>query len=87
MSATSRESYIRRALIDGFVDGKINAVSWRRCVQVALEGLPADQVPPIFDDVMPSYQKLLKDPRLQTDPGLAERLAPSSANSCTASIR
>ena len=48
---------------------------WRRCVDVALKGLPADQVPSMFDDVMRAYGKLLKDSDLETDPALAERVA------------
>ena len=37
------------------------------------QGLPADQVPSLFDDVMRAYGKLLKDSDLETDPALAER--------------
>src|SRR5258708_37345072 len=66
---------IRRALIDGFVDGKIDAVLWRRCVEVALKGLPAAQAPSMLADVMLSYRKLLKDSDLQTDPAFAQRVA------------
>ena len=66
---------VRGALIGGFVDGKINAALWRRCVDGALKGLPADQVPSLFDDVMRAYGKLLKDSDLETDPALAERVA------------
>ena len=66
---------MRGALIDGLVDGKIDAVLWRRCIEVALKGLAADQVPSVFDDVMLVYRKLLKDSDLQTDPALAERVA------------
>ena len=65
---------IRRALIGGFVDGKIAAVSWRRCVEVALNGLPADQAASMLDDVMLSYQELLNDSDLESDPALAERV-------------
>ncbi|HLK92034.1 MAG TPA: hypothetical protein VKZ18_19235 [Polyangia bacterium] len=66
---------IRRALIDGLVDGKITAPLWRRCVEVALKGLPADQVPWMFDDVMRSYGKQLNDSDVETDPALADRVA------------
>jgi len=66
---------IRRALIGGFVDGKIAAVPWRRCVEAALNGLPPDQVSSLVDDVMLSYRKLLKDSDLETDPAFAERVA------------
>ena len=66
---------IRGTLIGGFVDGKIDPVLWRRCIEVALKGLPADRVPSVFDDVMLAYRRLLKDSDLQTDPALAERVA------------
>ena len=66
---------VRGALVHGFVDGKIDAALWRRCVDGALKGLPADQVSSMFDDVMVAYGKLLKDSDLETDPALAERVA------------
>ena len=66
---------IRGALIDGFVEGKIPAPLWRRCVDTALKGLPADQVASMFDEVMLSYGKQLNDSDVETDPALAERVA------------
>ena len=66
---------IRRALINGFLDGKIDIVLWRRCVELAIKGLPADQVPALLDDIMLSYQKLLNDSDLESDPAFAEHVA------------
>lgn len=66
---------IRGRLIDGFVDGRIDTAPWRRCIEVALDGLPAAQVPSVFDDLMLAYRKLLKDSAIETDPARAERVA------------
>lgn len=64
---------LRASLIDGFVDGKIEPQLWRRCLAVALKGLPAKEVPAMFDDLLAAYGRLLDDADLQTDPARAER--------------
>ena len=66
---------IRAALVDGMVDGTINPVLWRRCVDVLLKRLPHDEVPPLFDDLGHAYRKILADSDLERNPSLSERLA------------
>jgi len=46
---------VRAALIDGLVDGNIAPGLWRRCVDAALAGLPAEPGSSLFDDVRPGH--------------------------------
>ena len=66
---------VRTALVSGLVDGKIEPVLWRRCVDVLLKRLPRDEVPALFDDVGHAYRKILVDSDLERSPSLAEGLA------------
>jgi hypothetical protein len=66
---------IRRTLVDGLVDGKIDPALWRRCINVVLKGLPRDQVPPVFDALGIAYRKMLADSAIERNPALVERLA------------
>ena len=66
---------VRTALVRGLVDGRIEPVLWRRCVDVLLKRLPRDEVPALFDDVEHAYRKILVDSDLERIPSLAERLA------------
>ncbi len=66
---------IRSSLLNGLVEGKIDPILWRRCVDVLLKRLPRDEVPPWFDDVGRAYRKMLTDSDLEKSPALSERLA------------
>jgi hypothetical protein len=66
---------VSAALVDGMVDGKINPVLWRRCVDVLIERLPRDEAAPLFDDVMRAYRRTLANSDLERNPSLAERFA------------
>jgi len=63
------------ALVDGMLDGKINSVLWRRCVDVLIAELPRDQAAPLFDELGHAYRRTLADTDLEMNPSLAERLA------------
>ncbi|HJX52721.1 MAG TPA: hypothetical protein VJ801_08150, partial [Polyangia bacterium] len=66
---------MRAALVDGMVDGTINPVLWRRCVDVLLKRLPRDEIPPLFDELERAYRKILDDSDLEENPSLVGRLA------------
>src|SRR6185436_12040952 len=61
--------------VDGLVGGALTPELWRRCVDMALAGMPVEQVRRLIDDVMLAYARMLKDSDLQGDPALAERVA------------
>ncbi|HJX62863.1 MAG TPA: hypothetical protein VJ860_02810, partial [Polyangia bacterium] len=66
---------MRAALVDGMMEGKINPVLWRRCIDVLLERLPRDEIPPLFDELEHAYRKTLADSDLERNFSLAGRLA------------
>ncbi len=65
----------RDALVGGLVEGKIAPALWRQCVEKVLARSTPDQAADLLDALARAYQELINEPKVETDPRVAERLA------------
>jgi hypothetical protein len=67
-------SDFQNALVQGFVDGKIQPALWERCVKRVLRNLPEDRAAAFHDQLAREHSKLMRGAAIEENPEADERL-------------
>ena len=66
---------VRKALVGGLVEGRIEPALWRRCVDALLASLPADAAASLIDASGRGYRKVITQDEFEKSAALQARLA------------